>query len=207
MAATAGMMITGIQTVSTFASQQREARAVRAQGRFEQLAFDRNAQLADLQAQDALLRGEMSTHVRGQQTREDIGTARASYAGQGVALDTGTPVDVQADIARLGALDIATIRNNAAREAWGFTTQADDLRFRGDLAARGADLTAMGLRADAVNTLITGAGKTYGLYRQKTDNTAPKSVPPKKAPSAPRAPRLIRRGVDAIPSPSGRASV
>lgn len=203
MAATAAMMITGVQTVSTFASQQREARARQQQGTFEQQAYERNAQLADLQAADAVARGTVSGYQRGQQVRAAIGDARASLAGQGVTLDTGSALDVQSDIASLGALDIATIRNNAAREAWGFTTQAADLRSRGILARAGADAAALGMRADSINTLITGAGRTYGLYRQKVDTTGVRTPS-----SSARPARLtpMRTGVDSIPATPGRAN-
>jgi hypothetical protein len=194
-------MITGVQTISTFSSQQREARARQQQGTFEQQAYDRNAQLADLQAADAVRRGEITAQQRGREVRASIGDARASYAGQGVALDAGSPLDVQSDIASLGALDIATIRNNAAREAWGFSTQAADLRSRGILAKAGADMSALGLRADSINTLITGAGKTYGLYRQKMDNTGVKTSTARPAKIVP-----YKVGVDSIPAPSGRAN-
>lgn len=170
MAATAGMMITGAQTISTFASQRREAAARRQQGTFEANALNRNADLVDMQAQDALARGELTATQRAQMIRGDLGTARAAYAGQNVVVDQGSALDSQRNIATLGALDVATIRNNAAREAWGFTTQAQDLRFRGQIAKRGGDAAAAGMNADSINTLITGAGKTYGLYRQKVDN-------------------------------------
>lgn len=206
MAATAAMMITGVQTVSTFASQQRQAKATQQQGAFEKGAYDRNAALADLQAQDAIARGGVAGNQRGLQVRQDVGTARAALAGQGVNLDVGTAVDVQSGIARLGALDIATIRNNAAREAWGYTTQAGDLRFRGAMAAMGADQAAAGMRADSINTLITGAGKTYGLYRQKKDSTGVTSAVPPKGITPAKSPSLIRRGVDTMTLPSGRAN-
>lgn len=204
MSATASMLITGVQTVSTFASQQREARARQQQGVFEKAAYDRNAVMSDLQAADALQRGALSAQQKGTQVRAAIGDARASMAGQGVVLDAGSAADVQSDIARLGALDVATIRNNAAREAWGFTTQAEESRFQGTLAAAGANAAAAGIRADSINTLITGAGKTYGIYRQSRDSTGVKTAIP-----APRAqpPQLIRRGVDVVPMTLGRGSV
>lgn len=205
MAATAAMMITGVQTISTFASQQREAKARQQQGTFEQQAYERNASLSDLQAADAVARGEQSAQIKGRDVRATIGDARTSYAGQGVQLDTGSAVDVQRDIASLGALDIATIRNNAAREAWGFTTQAENARFQGTLAKAGANQAAAGIRADSINTLITGAGKTYGLYRQKVDSTGVRttSTPSSNTPRTRLTP--MRTGVDSIPMPSNRA--
>lgn len=97
---------------------------------------DYNAKVADLQGKDAVERGALDeskfrAHVRGQ-----IGSQRTGFAAQGVDVGFGSPVDAQADTAYLGELDALTIRNNAAREAWGFQVQATDLRARADIARK-----------------------------------------------------------------------
>jgi hypothetical protein len=91
---------------------------------------DYNAAIADLQATDAIARGveeenRFRTSVRGM-----IGTQRAGIAAGNVDVGFGSAVDVQADAAFLGELDALTIRTNAAREAWGYNVQAEDLRKR-----------------------------------------------------------------------------
>ena len=161
----------GIQTLSTFSTQQREATARQQQGTYEQAAYNRNADVADQQAADATARGAVAAGQRGAQVRAEVGDARTMLAGQGVDLAQGSAVDVQKNIASLGALDIATIKNNAAREAWGYATQATNLRYQGGIAKLSGDQAAMGMRADSYSTLITGAAKTYGLYRQQQDST------------------------------------
>lgn len=169
MAATTAMFLTGAETYNTISQQRRQASALRSQGSYEAAAFDRNASLAEAQAADALARGGVAAGIRGRQVRSEVGSARAAMAASGIQLDTGSALDVQADIDALGALDVATIRNNAAREAWGYRTQASDLTQRGILSRLAAENAAAGLDDDQITTLLTGAGKTYGLFRQSRD--------------------------------------
>jgi hypothetical protein len=91
---------------------------------------DYNAQVADLQAQDALDRGTVAEDQYRVGVRGMIGKQRADIAGGNIDVGSGSAVDVQHDAAFLGELDALTIRTNAAREAWGFKVQSQDLRTR-----------------------------------------------------------------------------
>jgi hypothetical protein len=85
---------------------------------------DFNAAALEGQATDAVARGkEQETQFR-TQLKQFIGTQRTSFAGQGVEVSSGSALDVQKDTAYQGELDALTIRTNAAREAWGYTVQA-----------------------------------------------------------------------------------
>jgi hypothetical protein len=90
-------------------------------------------------------------------------------AASGVDINSGSAADVQANTATIGALDEATIRNNAAREAFGYTTQATDYLTRARFARTAASNAALGVEGDEASTLLTGVGKTYGLYRTLSD--------------------------------------
>lgn len=97
---------------------------------------DYNAQVAELQAQDAITRGadeeaRFRTSVRGL-----IGSQRAGFAAGNIDVGSGSAVDVQADAAFLGELDALQIRTNARREAWGYQVEAEDLRRRGEIARK-----------------------------------------------------------------------
>ena len=54
---------------------------------------------------------------------------------------------MQADAAFLGELDAMTIRNNAAREAWGYKVQAADIRERARITRREGRLVGEATRA------------------------------------------------------------
>lgn len=164
MGATGAMMaLNSVGTLGTFASQQQQAGAITRQADF-------SARLADLNAHDAVTRGDQQASARALRGRQMIGAQRAAQAASGVDANTGSAVNVQADEAGLSALDQQIIRNNAAREAWGYRTQ-------GLLDRVGAQNEAANLRAQSYNTLLTGAAKNYGLYanRQKNTTGAPRA--------------------------------
>jgi hypothetical protein len=165
-------MLQGVQTAGQFVAQRQQANAVLDQASFEQ-------KLAGLNAADAVTRGDVAANRLESQTRVLVGTQRATLAAQGVDVASGSAVDLQSQTAGFGALDAQTIRNNAAREALGYTTNAQ----MGMTAARA---TASQIRQDSVNTLLTGAAKTYGILKQANSKAASKlgtSVP--TVPSAP----------------------
>lgn len=166
MGSTASLALSAYQTVAGFEQSQRQASASSAQGQYQKAVLKHNASMADAEAQDAVDRGQVAEQRQRLATRQTIGSSRASLAAQGVDVSSGSAADVQASEAGLGELDALTIRNNAAREAWGYKVQATDLRRQGDLAAFSGDQAAAGYRAQGLSTLVTGAVNTYGIYQR-----------------------------------------
>lgn len=148
-----------------------------------------NAQVADLQATDAVARGaQQEQHFRSS-VRSLIGSQTADTAASNIQVGSGSAVDVRADTAFLGELDSLQIRTNAAREAWGYKVQGTDLRMRADIARReGADaaragqIQAAGIKSsnklDMVSTVL-GAGSTLLAAKYGFDNSAKASPAPK----------------------------
>lgn len=93
-----------------------------------------NAGIAEWQAEDALRRGRIAEKRMRQETEKTIGSQRVALANQGVDINKGSALDVVADAAYLGELDALTIRNNAAKEAWGYKVQAASSRYQGQVA-------------------------------------------------------------------------
>lgn len=152
-------LLQGGQAVGSFVNQQRTAGAIVAQSDFE-------TKLAALQASDAIRRGNESAERVRVETSGTVGSARARLAANGVALDSGSALDIQGQDAGIGALDAQLIRNNAAREAMGYTTNAA-------LSAMGAKQRATAIKAQSYETLATGAAKTYGLFpKQRVPGSA-----------------------------------
>jgi len=129
---------------------------------------DYNAQVAEIQAKDAIERGaEQESNFR-MGVRGMVGKQRAQIAAGNIDVHYGSAVDLQADTAFMGELDALTIRNNAAREAWGFKEQGADLRRRAEIARKeGIMLEQQGREArkgaylGAVGTLIGGSTSIY----------------------------------------------
>lgn len=189
---TLALILAGVATATSVVGQIKAGNAAKKAGEVQATASTRigelqqessesqaqlsefNAATAELQAKDAVERGvEQESRFR-TQVRGAIGAQRAGFAGMGVDVGFGSAVDVQGDAAFLGELDALTIRTNAAREAWGFKVQGEDLTRRaaiqrkegrnqaeagrlgaaGAIAAGNAQQTAS--RWGAASTILTG---------------------------------------------------
>lgn len=142
---------------------------------------DWNAQVADLQAADAEQRGAIEESRFREGVRVMIGSQRAGFAGGNIDVGFGSALDVQADAAYLGELDALTIRTNAAREAWGYKVQGQDLRRRAEITRKeGVNIAQAGReqqsasRWQAAGTIAGSAGdasimaQRYGFGRGGT---------------------------------------
>lgn len=151
-AGVASAVLSGAQAVGGFINDQRKAGAIDTSAKF-------NTELADLQAQDAIIRGGAAARKQELLTSGEVGRARAAMAAGGVQLSSGSALDVQAQDAAIGAFDAQMIRNNAAREALGITTKQalDNLGSRAEAEA---------YRNQSIETLATGAARTYGMFKK-----------------------------------------
>jgi hypothetical protein len=120
----------------------------------------RNQELAEQAAADAVERGNLEEEKHRLQVGALVAKQRALIASAGVEIGTGSPIDIFADTAAKGELDILTIRNNARREAWGLKGQALNFGYQGKLAkSRGA--------WGASSTAFQGAATSYSLYKNR----------------------------------------
>ena len=126
------------------------ANAQRQAGKASQRIAEWNADVAGKQADDAIARGRETERRQRIGIRQTIGTQRAAFAAQGVEVDDGSALEVAQDTAALGELDLMTIRNNAAREAWGYRVGESDYRYKGTMA----NITG---NQQAAGTILTGA--------------------------------------------------
>jgi len=151
--------------------QHKAGQAAKKSGELEQQAAESDAQLdeynagvAELQASDAVQRGEEEANRYRQGVRNLVGEQRATFAASGVVADYGSAGEVQHDAEFLGELDALTIKTNAAREAWGYKVSAYDLRQKAAITRKaGATRAAEGREAaSAANigaaTTLLGAG-------------------------------------------------
>lgn len=104
------------------------AQASKQAGAAQASADLQNAAYADSAANDAVKRGAVEEDQQRLQTTAAIGTQRAGFAANGVDVNSGSAANIQDDTAQLGEFDALTIRNNAAREAWGYRTQSSTYR-------------------------------------------------------------------------------
>ena len=115
-----------------------------------------NRRLSTFQAQDALLRGVKEEERYRREIAMVAGQQSAEFGARNVAA-SGTALDILADTAQVGEEDALTIRNNAAREAWGYRMQAKE-------ATRLAKNQATNSYMRAAGTLLTTGAQANGQW-------------------------------------------
>lgn len=134
--------VAGISAFSSLYQGYAGYQAARAQA----AAAEANAGIADANAHDAILRGGMEETKMRRQAAMLRGAQRAAAAASGVVADAGSAAEVQDAAMRERERDIKVNALNAARERWGYQTQAQN--YRAEAAAA---------RAQGTNALIGGA--------------------------------------------------
>lgn len=140
---------TAVNAVGSATSAYQQSQAIKAQGKYQSNQLRFNAEVADLQATDAINRGNADAATKKRQTKQVIGSQRAALAAQGIEVNEDTASLIQQDTAGLGAEDVQTIKNNAWREAWGYRVQAVDYNAQ-------AGFASVASRFNANQTLLTG---------------------------------------------------
>lgn len=181
---TLALVLAGVGTGMSAVGQVKAGNAAKRAGKAQQDASnsqadlsDYNAQVATLQAQDAIQRGTEQEGRFRTQVKGMVGSQRAGAAGQGVDVNYGSAVDVQADTAFLGELDALTIRTNATREAWGYTVQAENFtrqgqidRKAGVMQAAAGSAASTAARWGAAGTIVGGTSsllmQRYGMGKK-----------------------------------------
>lgn len=125
--------------------------------------------ILDQQAQDALDIGAQSANRAAQSGRSLEGSQRASIGASGIDASGGSAADIVANDQKLNALDVLTIQDNAAREAFGLKKQATLVRMGGKNQAKGYNNQATG-------SLLSGAASLYGIYSAYGQNTTPRKT-------------------------------
>lgn len=101
-------------------------------------ALDRNAQISDWQASQAVVNGQTNEEGVRLQEGQVFGRQRAALAANGVDLGYGSANDVLASTKVLGENAALQVHDNALREAWGYRTQAQGFRDQAALTRAGA---------------------------------------------------------------------
>jgi len=120
----ANAWLAGAGAISAIAGAVGQRATQKAKTFYERTALEMNRRLAELQAADAIRRGEREAQLTRLRVRGVIGSQRATLGAQGLDIGTGSALAVQEDAKAAGALDALTIRNNAWREALGYRLQA-----------------------------------------------------------------------------------
>ena len=120
-------VILGIAAVGALAggTAARDSSAMSKVGYEQQSAVERsNTAMLEAKAKDAITRGAQDeTQVR-MRAAQLAGTQRARFAAAGLDLNEGSPLAVLMDTEYMKNLDVATTRDNTAKEAWALRQSA-----------------------------------------------------------------------------------
>ena len=140
------------------------ASAQRAAGKYEQQVAERNATIADQQAEQAKQIGNIDEERQLRRVRAALGSQRAALAANGIDVNSGTALDLQAETAGFGAADALNLRSNALREAWGFNVEATNQRNSGRAARAQGRNAAIGTMLTTASS-VAGQGFSSGVFR------------------------------------------
>ena len=156
------------QTVTSSVSAFQQAKAQKDTLKARATVARRNQEIAAIEEANIVRRGVRSEQAVRRNTR-DLGKAqRAAFAGRGVDVNFGTPLDIVAGTDVIGEFDVGTVRQNTANERFaaqvrgqGFQTEA---RFLDTAAGNISPANA------AASTLLSGATSTalnYQLFKNR----------------------------------------
>lgn len=111
--------------VSTFLS----ATSAQQQTSNNRRTVEYNAKVAEIQAQDAITRGDEEANKVRRQYAQMEGRQRAELAAKGLDLNEGTVADVIDQTSFFSQVDQNTAKQNAAREAWGLRARRNAYQF------------------------------------------------------------------------------
>src|SRR6185312_863591 len=117
-----------------------------------------DAKAAQQNAQWAGAAGEQQTEQKQLQTRATVGALKANEAAGNIDVNSGSAVDVRSSAAQLGQLDAINIRANAARQAYGYQTQATSYEAESNLDRYAANNDVTAGDIGAAGTFLGGAG-------------------------------------------------
>ena len=142
--------------VATVATGFIAAKGQRQEGKYQKAIMEQNARISEMQADDAIERGKFDEHAHRLSVRQLIGAQKASFGAQGIEIDAEESTGaVLLSTTAQGELDALTIRNNAAREAWGYRVQAQNYTAQGQLMEASAKNAA---RDTILTSFVSGVG-------------------------------------------------
>jgi hypothetical protein len=153
-AGTATYVALAVSIAATVAAGAMAVQASKAAAKYQDQVAAVNVKLAENKATDALQTGSVQEAQKRQEIKQVLGQQTATFGAQNV-VESGTALDILGDTAAVGETDIARIRYNAARQAWGFGMDAYNTKVQNNLN----QFTA---KQDQRGTILSTIGKVAG---------------------------------------------
>lgn len=162
--AAAAVALAGVGTAVSAYGAYAQGQAASASADYQAQVALNNQNIADQNAKVAIEQGQQQTQAKQEQTAQTISQERAITAASGIDPNRGSSVNIQGGTAALGALDAATITNNAARTAWGYQAQGLDFGAQASLLQSQASSAAAGGALGAFSSIIGGSSSVANKW-------------------------------------------
>lgn len=146
-----------------------QAGAQRAEGKYAQEQANTNARIEDIQAADAIRRGDVEANAIRRNADVTKGAQRAAAAAGGADVGSGSAAMIQEQTDLYGKTDASVRRANAWQEAWGHGAVAVQDRTRGKMARAGAQTSSAATIATGGMALGRGIMNGGMLYDEYSD--------------------------------------
>lgn len=111
-----------------------------------------NQRIGKIMADDARARGDADAAAHKRKVAAFKGEQIAAFGASGAEIESGSSLEISADTAQIGELEVLRIRNNAEREAFGLEASGNIARAQGDAAFTSSLFSAVGTVASGVST-------------------------------------------------------
>jgi len=125
-----------------------------------------NKKIEEQNADYALKVGEQEAGRFGIRARQQAGSIRAAQSGSGLDVNSGTAALVRSSAHELAMQDMATIRQNAARQAYGYSVKAWEAGQESQLYGMASQNAQAAGRINAISSLLSGATSVSNKWLQ-----------------------------------------
>jgi hypothetical protein len=148
----------------------RQGQAASAAASYQAQVAQNNQKIANVYAAQSISDGANQVAAKQQQTAQMIGGERAAMAANGVDLDSGSALRIQSDTAKLGDIDALTIKNNAARAAYGYQLQGVSYGQQASMDQSTAANAVSAGNLNAFSSILGGASSVGSKWTQYKAN-------------------------------------
>lgn len=141
------------------------------QGQAQQQMYDYQASVAQLRAnidtqnaEYATQQGEQQAQQYGMQAGQRQGAIVAAQGASGLNVNAGSAKQVQTSQATVTALDLDTIRSNAAKTAYNFNTQAVYDKAQANVDVMAGNNAAQAGNINAASSILSSAGSVSSSW-------------------------------------------
>lgn len=120
---------------------------------------ENNADVAERNAENAVLKAQMDAKDQDMMAREELGQSLASFGASGVLSTQGSPMMQRKSLRELAAQDRGRIRQDGDYTAQGYKQQAADYRYEARAQKSGRVFSLIGGGIDVGTSLVSGANR------------------------------------------------